>query len=55
MVLAALTQLPAAEIANLGNGFSIRHERHETLGETTRLYLDSGGFVDVATRADREL
>jgi Transglycosylase SLT domain len=48
----AVAQLPAAEVANLRNGFSIRHERHETLGETTRLYLgsdDSGGFVDVAT------
>lgn len=49
VVLVALTQLPAAEIANLSNGFGIRHDRHETLGETTRLYLDSGGFVDVAT------
>jgi hypothetical protein len=52
VVLVALTQLPAAEIANLSNGFSIRHERHETLGETTRLYLGSeasGEFVDVAT------
>jgi len=48
-MLAALSQLPAAEIANLSNGFGIRHERHETVGETTRLYLDSGGFVDVAT------
>ncbi len=47
-----VAQLPAAEMANLRNGFSIRHERHETLGETTRLYLGSdasGGFVDVAT------
>jgi Transglycosylase SLT domain len=49
VVLAALTQLPGAELANLSNGFSIRHERHETLGETTRLYLDNGGFVDIAT------
>lgn len=49
VVLAVLTQLPAAEIANLSNGFSIRHERHESLGETTRLYLGSGGFVEVAT------
>ena len=39
-------------MANLRNGFSIRHEHHETLGETTRLYLDNetaGGYVDVAT------
>lgn len=48
----AAMQLSAAEIANLRNGFGIRHERHETQGETTRLYLSgdtSGGFVDVVT------
>jgi len=48
----AAAQLPAAEMANLRNGFSIRHERHETLGETTRLYMScdpSAGFVDIAT------
>ncbi len=42
----------AAEIANLNNGFSILHERRETLGATTRLYIGadaSGGYVDVAT------
>ena len=49
LIVLAATQLRAAEIANLRNGFSIRHEHHETLGTTTRLYLDSGGFVDVAT------
>jgi len=51
MVFAAV-QLPAAEMANLRNGFSIRHERHETLGETTRLYMGSeasSSYVDVAT------
>ena len=44
--------LHAAEMANLRNGFSIRHEHHEVIGETTRLYLGddaSGGYVDVAT------
>ena len=44
--------LHAAEMANLRNGFSIRHERHETQGDTTRLYLASDasdGYVDVAT------
>jgi hypothetical protein len=44
--------MAAAEIANLSNGFSIRHERHETLGDTTRLYLGSepgSSSVDVAT------
>jgi hypothetical protein len=52
LVLLAVSGLAAAEIANLSNGFSIRHERHETLGETTRLYLGSepgGDSVDVAT------
>ena len=52
VLILALTQLPAAEVANLRNGFSIHHEWHETLGATTRLYLNSessGGFVDVAT------
>ncbi len=50
-VLAA-SQLPAAEIANLRNGYGITHERHEARGEITRLYLDSdtsGSYVDVTT------
>jgi soluble lytic murein transglycosylase-like protein len=55
MLLALLAaQLPAAEMANLRNGFSIRHEHHETLGKTTRLYLGndaSSSYVDVATAA----
>ncbi len=41
-----------AEIANLRNGFSIRAERHETVGDTTRLYTGSepgGSYVDVPT------
>ena len=40
----------AAEMANLRNGFSIRHEHHEVVGDTTRLYMSSdpaGGYVDV--------
>ena len=52
VVALAATQLRAAEVANLSNGFSIRHEHHETLGGTTRLYLSSdasGGYVEVAT------
>jgi soluble lytic murein transglycosylase-like protein len=43
-------QLHAAEIANLRNGFSIRHERHEVVGDTTRLYMSAepgSGYVDV--------
>ena len=41
----------AADLAILRNGFSIRHERREIIGETTRLYLnrDSSGYVDVQT------
>ena len=44
--------LHAAEMANLRNGFSIRHQRHESQGEMTRLYLGSdvaSSYVDVAT------
>lgn len=45
-------QVHAAEMANLRNGFSIRHERHEVVGATTRLYMSAdpaGGYVDVPT------
>jgi len=45
-------QLHAAELANLRNGFSLRHEHHEVLDNTTRLYMSSdpaGGYVDVPT------
>ncbi len=45
----AATQLPAAEMANLRNGFSIRHESREVRGDTTRLYVGGDGYVDVAT------
>jgi soluble lytic murein transglycosylase-like protein len=45
----AATQLPAAEMANLRNGFVIRHESREVRGETTRLYVGGDGYVDVAT------
>ncbi|HLW89165.1 MAG TPA: lytic transglycosylase domain-containing protein [Terriglobales bacterium] len=39
----------AADVAILRNGFSIRHERREVIGEVTRLYLnnDGSGYVDV--------
>ena len=43
-------QLHAAELANLRNGFSLRHDHHEVVGTTTRLYMSAdaaGGFVDV--------
>jgi soluble lytic murein transglycosylase-like protein len=50
-VLSTLAPLRAAEIANLSNGFSIRHERHEVLGVITRLYTgaDQSSYIDVPT------
>jgi soluble lytic murein transglycosylase-like protein len=49
-----LLALPAfaADLAILQNGFSIRHERRESLGAVTRLYLDASpqsGYIDVPT------
>jgi soluble lytic murein transglycosylase-like protein len=40
-----------ADLAILHNGFSIRHERRETVGAVTRLYLsaDKAGYVDITT------
>ena len=38
----------AGDIAVLRNGFSIRHERREVIGDKTRLYT-AGGFVEVPT------
>jgi soluble lytic murein transglycosylase-like protein len=50
-ILCVLSPLHAAEIANLSNGFSIRHERHEVLGVITRLYTgaDGSSYIDVPT------
>lgn len=51
LTLAAM-HMRAAEIANLRNGFGIRHESRENRGEQTRLYLsssDPSNYVDVAT------
>jgi len=41
----------ASEVAVLKNGFSIRHERREIVGDVTRLYVtaDGSSFVDVPT------
>jgi len=52
LLLFALAPLHAAEIANLSNGFSIRHERHEILGNLTRLYTaaDDSSYVDIPTQ-----
>jgi len=56
VTLAALLALSAsafaADLAVLRNGFSIRHQRREVLGATTRLYFESGsqsGWMDVPT------
>ena len=50
LVLAALPCY-AGEVAVLRNGFSIRHERREVVGDLTRLYItaDGSSFVDVPT------
>jgi soluble lytic murein transglycosylase-like protein len=47
-----LFTIPAlgTDLAILRNGFSIRHERRETVGSMTRLYLGAGkSYVDIAT------
>ena len=52
MLVSVAVHLHAAEMANLRNGFSIRHEHHEIVGDTTRLYMSTdpaGGYVDVPT------
>src|ERR1700756_5308137 len=52
MIALVAAQLHAAELANLRNGFALRHEHHEVVGETTRLYMSAdpaAGYVDVPT------
>jgi hypothetical protein len=41
----------AGEVAVLRNGFSIKHERREIVGDLTRLYVNANGssFIDVPT------
>jgi soluble lytic murein transglycosylase-like protein len=52
-VLLGLASLSAsaAEMANLRNGFAIRHERHEPRDTVTRLYLTKApdNYVDIPT------
>lgn len=52
-IMLAVAALPclAGEVAVLKNGFSIRHERREIVGNVTRLYVNADGssFVDVPT------
>src|SRR5579864_1880836 len=53
IAILAVAALPcfAGEVAVLRNGFSIRHERREVVGDVTRLYVsaDRSSFVDVPT------
>ena len=52
VLLALSASAFAADLAVLRNGFSIRHQRREVLGATTRLYFESGsqsGWVDIPT------
>src|SRR4051794_31021970 len=49
-LLAMATVCSASEYAVMRNGFSLKHERREVVGEITRLYLTtepSSSFVDV--------
>jgi hypothetical protein len=50
-ILAMALPCFAGEVAVLKNGFSIKHERREVLGDVTRLYTSADGsnFVDVPT------
>lgn len=52
MLFAAPLMVSAADIAVLRNGFEIRHERRDIVGDKTRLYLNAdrrGGYVDVSS------
>jgi hypothetical protein len=53
VAILAVAALPcfASDVAVLKNGFSIRHERREVVGDVTRLYVtaDGSSFVDVPT------
>jgi len=53
LVLFAVCSLPcfSSEVAVLKNGFSIKHERRQVVGDVTRLYVSPDGtsFVDVPT------
>ena len=51
MIFGTASLASSAELAVLQNGFSIRHERHDVIGDNTRLYTSASGdsFVDVPT------
>jgi soluble lytic murein transglycosylase-like protein len=50
-LLLLATSASAADLARLRNGFTIRHERRITIGDSTRLFLanDNASFVDIPT------
>jgi len=51
LLLIAAVPCFASEVAVLKNGFSIKHERREIVGDLTRLYVNAEGssFIDVPT------
>jgi len=53
IAMLAISALPcfSTDVAVLKNGFSIRHERREVIGDVTRLYVNADGssYVDVPT------
>src|SRR5262252_4857144 len=51
VVMATASSLSAADLALLRNGFTIRHDHRQILGDTTRLFLDANdsSYVDVPT------
>ncbi len=48
LLLAVTVSCLAGDVACLRNGFTIRHDRREVVGDKTRLYIGSG-YMDVAT------
>ena len=53
-VLLASQALAAAEVAVLRTGFRLRADHHEIRGDSTRLFLSSGGWVELkASEIDR--
>src|ERR1700736_5532658 len=51
MFIAAVVPCFASDVAVLRNGFLIRHERREGIGNVTRLFVNADGssYVDVPT------
>ena len=52
IALVLASPLRAAEMANLTNGFSLRHDHHQVVGTSTRLYMSAdgaAGYIDVPT------